>query len=746
MSSKKNKKIVEEESDTDLEKIDKKKKNKKVIKEESDTDSDKIEKKKKSQQSLKKNKKKVKKNKLKMIDLCAGTGAFTYAFESTNKVKVVFANDIEKSSKIIYEENFDHELTLGDICEIDVEDIPSHDILTAGFPCFISGTKVLSHEGYKNIEDITVDDKLLTHTGIFQNILNLQQKTYTGDIYEIKLKYHADLIKCTDEHPFYVRERKKVRSVDTKKYEYVFSEPEWKPANEISQNDFFGMIINNEEIIPEFTFNKNINDTTYEVINIKLDKSEQWFMIGYFVGYGWIEETKKTNGNCAYKIRFAINNKDEIYVLSKITKVLPITDKKCDTGKCKKFGCVDFVWYNILKQFGKYTHREKIPEWIQSAPKKFIKDFIDGYVTANGYMNKNEVVQITTVSYDLAYGLQRLYLKLGHIFSINRCKRSKTCVIQGRTVNQRDTFCVRGKINKERVQSAFIEENYAWFPSFEINKETVEEIEVYNFEVENDNSYIVENIIVHNCQPFSISGKQKGFDDPRSNVFWKILEIAKYHKPQCIILENVKNLVSHDNGDTFKIIKNSLKKENYHIIYKILNTSEITHIPQHRERIYIVCVKDKNIFDNFDLAFKNVKKKKISTMLTNDDVNDKYYYNDDENKIHEIVMDSVTEKEKVYQFRRIYVRENKNNECPTLTAIMGTGGHNVPLILDDIGARKLTPRECFNFQGFPEEYILPELSDSKLYKLAGNAVSFPVVKLIADKIVPKLFDLIIDKN
>ena len=259
----------------------------------------------------------------------------------------------------------------------------------------------------------------------------------------------------------------------------------------------------------------------------------------------------------------------------------------------------------------------------------------------------------------------------------------------------------------------------------------------------------VKNIPAHDiltagfpCQPFSIAGKQEGFDDARSNVFWKIIEIIKYHSPQCVILENVKNLTSHDDGKTFKIIKESLEKEKYNIIYKVLNTSDITDVPQHRERIYIICVKNKKIFDNFNLDFKKVKKQPIKNILSTDAIDKKYYYNNENNKIHKMVMDVVIDNESVYQFRRIYVRENKNNECPTLTANMGSGGHNVPIILDNNGARKLTPRECFNFQGFPENYKLPKLSDSKLYKLAGNAVSVPVVKLIANKIVPELYKLI----
>lgn len=81
------------------------------------------------------------------------------------------------------------------------------------------------------------------------------------------------------------------------------------------------------------------------------------------------------------------------------------------------------------------------------------------------------------------------------------------------------------------------------------------------------------------------------------------------------------------------------------------------------------------------------------------------------------------------------MRENKSNECPTLTANMGGGGHNVPLVLDEKGIRKLTPHECFNFQGFLSDYILPKISDTNLYKLAGNAFSIQVVQLIANRLM-----------
>ena len=238
------------------------------------------------------------------------------------------------------------------------------------------------------------------------------------------------------------------------------------------------------------------------------------------------------------------------------------------------------------------------------------------------------------------------------------------------------------------------------------------------------------------CQPFSIAGDKKGFDDDRSNVFWKIVEILKHHKPETIILENVKNLTSHDKKNTFKVIKSSLEACGYAIKYKILDTTKISSVPQHRERIYIVGFRDKNAYDAFNFDFESTEKGNIVDFIE-DEVPEKYYYTDKLKVFPQVVKD-VTKHIKenvIYQYRRYYIRENKSNCCPTLTANMGGGGHNVPIIKDDRGVRKLTPRECFNLQGFPSTYKFPKLSDSALYKLAGNAVSVPVISLVVSKLV-----------
>ena len=238
------------------------------------------------------------------------------------------------------------------------------------------------------------------------------------------------------------------------------------------------------------------------------------------------------------------------------------------------------------------------------------------------------------------------------------------------------------------------------------------------------------------CQPFSVAGRREGFRDPRSNVFYKIMEILDHHKPACVVLENVKNLTTHDGGNTFKTVLSELESRGYHVKYKVLNTAQITGVPQNRERIYIVGLRSKAIYDEFTLDFPDIPKQKVSALLETT-VPDKYYYKEG-TKAWELVGPMQMEPDTVYQYRRVYIRENKSGECPTLTANMGHGGHNVPLVVDAVGKRKLTPRECFRFQGFPDSFVLPSLSDSKLYALAGNAVSVPVVELVASRLMPLL--------
>jgi DNA (cytosine-5)-methyltransferase 1 len=237
------------------------------------------------------------------------------------------------------------------------------------------------------------------------------------------------------------------------------------------------------------------------------------------------------------------------------------------------------------------------------------------------------------------------------------------------------------------------------------------------------------------CQPFSIAGYRKGFEDTdRGNQFFNIVRILKAKKPMGFLLENVKNLKGHDHGKTFRIIEETLKEIGYHVKAQVLNSMEYGNIPQNRERIYIVGFKNKKHFDNFEFPKKIPLKKSIEDLLEKD-VPDKFYYKPGA-LLYPKLEKEIVKKGAVYQWRRQYVRENKKGVCPTLTANMGTGGHNVPLIRDSKGIRKLTPKECMLVQGFPKNFKIPSnLADSKLYKQAGNSVTVTVVERVAKNIV-----------
>ncbi|HIP62411.1 MAG TPA: DNA cytosine methyltransferase [Sulfurovum sp.] len=234
------------------------------------------------------------------------------------------------------------------------------------------------------------------------------------------------------------------------------------------------------------------------------------------------------------------------------------------------------------------------------------------------------------------------------------------------------------------------------------------------------------------CQAFSIAGYQKGFRDDRGNVFFEILRFVDDMQPKIIFLENVKNLIGHDSGKTFERIIYELEERKYTIKHKVLNSSEYGNVPQNRERIYIVGFKNEQVANRFSFPESKKLTKKVTDFF-DAKVEEKYYYT--QSRYYDQLKSEMKNKDTVYQWRRVYVRENKSKLCPTLTANMGTGGHNVPLIIDSKDIRKLTPRECARFQGYDETFLFPEkLANSALYKQIGNSVTVPVIEAIAKEI------------
>lgn len=241
------------------------------------------------------------------------------------------------------------------------------------------------------------------------------------------------------------------------------------------------------------------------------------------------------------------------------------------------------------------------------------------------------------------------------------------------------------------------------------------------------------------CQAFSISGKQKGFEDTRGTLFFDIARIVEYHKPKVLFLENVKNLSKHDDGKTFKIILKILEDLSYNVYYKVFNASNFG-LPQNRERVYIVAFRNDINSKDFkfplppntsicllDVLEENPRNAKV---IIRDDIEIYKEYIPQKTLFSEIALLNkpiqIGKVNKGGQVERIY---HPLGHAITLSAYGGGAGSKTGLYLVDGKVRKLSPRECARVQGFPDDFILNK-ADSQSYKQFGNSVSINVLQHI----------------
>lgn len=238
--------------------------------------------------------------------------------------------------------------------------------------------------------------------------------------------------------------------------------------------------------------------------------------------------------------------------------------------------------------------------------------------------------------------------------------------------------------------------------------------------------------------------------------FFDVTRLLDDLRPRAFFLENVKSLATHNRGESFKKIAEEIKKAKYSLIPFVLKASEYSEIPQGRERLYIVGFRDEESFfygaptkintltevgnAPYSTAFRipepiSHKRRSVTEFLEPSSVDPTDFYDDPDSIIHQRIRKSVVKPGVVYQYRRWFVRENKSEVCPTLTANMGLGGHNIPIILDNPHPRRLSPKECFNLQGFKDFRVPTDVSRVQLYRQCGNSVVIPLVERIAREIV-----------
>lgn len=238
------------------------------------------------------------------------------------------------------------------------------------------------------------------------------------------------------------------------------------------------------------------------------------------------------------------------------------------------------------------------------------------------------------------------------------------------------------------------------------------------------------------CQPFSVAGKQHGFQDTRGNLFYEVIRFASKLKPRVMFLENVPNLTDHDGGHTFNAIYNALAGEGYFVHYRVMRASEYDGVPQIRDRVYIVAFKDIELSEQFHFPEKLELTTSAIPLLHQSEKKHPIYYIDESDSYYAKVSRIVKRRNCICRVYHESIKPTQNMMCPTLTASMGTQRNQTPLVRDDYGIRKLTIHECLTFQRFPDFFKFPNtITLEDAYKQIGNSVCVPVVKRIADSIL-----------
>lgn len=474
---------------------------------------------------------------LKVLDLFAGTRSVARAFEERGHEVYTIEWDEAHPNIDWYVDMF--EVTAEEI----IKRFGKPDVIWASPPCFTEDTLVLADTGFKKIKDIRVGDRVITHTNTYQNVTDIGRKE-TDNIRVIRTSASYE-IETTDEHPFYVRKNYRKYNSSKRGWDRIIESPEWIEAKDLEKNWLVGHAINQEAIIPEWGGAEYISRNQFgEFPSAKVNELDSfmsnkdfWWIIGRYIGDGWYRYSESNNdNNSRYQFTLCCA-KDE---LSEITTVL---DRLGDTFNY--YISEDTSTYKVLiykkelvefvSQFGRYAHGKRLNNTIIDLPKPLLECFLQGYFSADGnlYINKaGTVSQVAdSVSEELLYGIGQCILKVYETpFSIAKYKRPKTCVIEGRTVNQRDAWKIQYTLNPQRRHS-FVEDGILWSPIKEIRTEERDTF-VYNMTVENDNTYTANGAIVHNCEKFSVAaiGRHwiKGTNEPKTEDTKKALKLLEH--------------------------------------------------------------------------------------------------------------------------------------------------------------------------------------------------------------------------
>lgn len=676
-----------------------------------------------------------KRKKYKVISLFSGIGGFEEGLKHSNLVaEVIFSSEIDKFAQTSYLANYPNHNLNGDITKIDSKEIPNHDILMGGFPC-----QTFSIAGKRNGFDDTRGTLFFDVARIIkekkpkvvflENVKNLVSHDNSNTIKVLlntlnELGYTVDFTVINSSEMGVPQSRARtyivgIRDIESQKLKQDNrSNKINKLKQELNEEDFGGFnffnslkginkkvfikdILENQvdkkyfidnDRIRKYLENINISDTKREMKIIKIldlpkeihnDQERQRRVYS-------INGISPTVLARADSTKILIREKEELK-LRKFTPIENLRVQGFEEEFIKRLKNSEVSDTQLYKQSGNAVSPPVVRE---------IFNHIDKFLNS-----KNEDKQIKFI--DLFAGLGGFRIALEN--------NGGECVFSSEI----------DKYARETYKNNFGEE-----PSGDI-------IQIKSEEIPNHDILCAG----FPCQPFSIAGKRLGFEDVRGTLFFEVARIIKDKRPRGFILENVAGIVSHDEGRTLETIMNILEELDYSFVWKLMNAKN-HGVPQNRNRWYCSGV-DRRVYGELKKDDIFPKERELTTFLSDiiqTEVSDGYLMSEIAIRNMDTHIDTFRNKKTsvdgqptiANNIRPSKVSFSANGICPCLTAKMGTGGNNVPVIYEQ--GRKLTTTEGLMIMGFPDTYqIRPNYSQS--YKQLGNSVVVSVLEQIAKNLI-----------
>lgn len=619
------------------------------------------------------------------------------------------------------------------------------DLVLAGPSCIPSGQVIETREGLRPIDDVQVGDLVLTHEGRYRAVTNKWVKQYTGDV--VSLRVWGDTkqpVKMTTDHLVWVRKREG--------HDCKLSQPRFVRADELRVGQYVGYARVSEAGGTADTFVRaHAGQCTLPWAN----SADLWWLLGHWLGDGEARSPYTSKGKPRYTVGWSVGaSAKNLARVCAILQAVGLRYRVTGTPNNQRVHTDSKHLHSMCLAFGRLCHDKHVPLYLERLEEPFAVSLIDGYLAADGHIRTrhNKSVDIaTSTSLALLQGLQRLSWRLGWTSSISIGDYARECVIEGRTVQAKDTWTISIDRTPHKQSRTKFTDTHMWRSINSIERESVVGLNVYDIEVEEDHTFCLPGVVVHNCQGHSNAGQHARRVSPSvadkhdidRSTAWAVVSCLEVCRPMWSITENVPEWLK---WELFPNWLGTVQALGYHTRVLQLSAHQFG-VPQARRRVFVVACRDAARLERAVEYIEHCRRPEAEALGVSS------FARWDEGEWKDIELSGHSGKKETARDRlRASLRlaklghdrwwcqhVTKHNGRPAsvpLSTLTGADSH-VLVKSDGLGGavyRPLLTSEMLAAQGFPATYKIPQCRRRDVCRAVGNAVAVPLARTLVEAV------------